>query len=127
MHRASLEPFKPMLVSPHHQLPPLVTERCAALPLQSTGAAQIILVDNWEQRSRLIENIQRSIDEQIEAVASAICADACGERPLRRLRTLTAMLSSIEVGGRCGTIRHEVTEEALQAQEAEGVGQSAAC
>jgi hypothetical protein len=42
----------------------------------------------------------------------------------RPLRTLTAMLASIEVGGRCGTIRHEVTEETSEAQEAGGVGKA---
>jgi len=58
----------------------------------------LILVDNREQRSRLIESIRRRIDEEIEQVAAEICDGGTAERPLRRLRTLMKMLASVETG-----------------------------
>jgi hypothetical protein len=56
-----------------------------------------ILIDTPEQRSRLIENIRRRMGEEIEEVALIICEGKSAERSLRRLQTLTKLLTSIEV------------------------------
>lgn len=56
----------------------------------------LILVDSAEHRARLIESIQRRMDEEVEEIALTICQGRTAERPLRRLRLLTQLLASLE-------------------------------
>lgn len=58
----------------------------------------LILIDNPQLRSRLIANVQRRMDKEIDQVAAEICAGRTGERPLRRLQTLTRTIAAIEAG-----------------------------
>jgi hypothetical protein len=56
----------------------------------------LILIGTPEQRLRLIENIRRRMGEEIDGVALIICEGKSAERSLRRLQTLTKLLTSIE-------------------------------
>ena len=55
----------------------------------------LILRDDPEHRARLIANVRRRMNEEIEQIAS-ICEGHRAERALRRLRALTRLLIEIE-------------------------------